>query len=248
MGTELKVRLGKQKIDEIQLPNLYFVSVNQWLEVIEDIAFMSWLKMFTWTKQEDVFYPKEEYDSQDSVSYSMSAIAKKLGVANETLQNKILIPLWNVGLIDIIERNNKEKIGSKHLTIIVYKYPKNEIERSFKQLEVIRDYKSDYTQNARVFHNSYKEKLYKDNKSETDLHIQNVLIKHKKRLVNDQIDVKVILDIWESEKKKVDCISENEFSKMLDSALSYTKDRIGSKGTVKGFFLSVLRSYKEKKK
>ena len=247
MGTEFKYRLGKQNIDELQLPTLYFITMNQWLDVIDDVALISWLKFFTWTKQKDTLYSSEQYDQVDKLTESFSAIAKKLKVGTETLQNKILKPLWNVGLIDIIENESNEKIGSSKLVIIVYRYPMNQIERSYKPLEVLRNYDKEYNKKNRVYSNHTK-KLSSYNIKLRKNEIFEVLEKHKTRLANDKIDVKIITDLWIQEQKKTDSLTESEFAEMLNNALEKATARIGSKGSITGFFVAAIRRYKEKKK
>lgn len=203
MGTDFKILLGKQNKNEIQLPTLYFVSMNQWLEVIGDIAFMSWLKLYTWSKQENVIYSTLEFNDINSLSLSFSAIAKKLGVANDTLENKILKPLWNVGLIDIIEKD-KNKINTQEILIMVYRYPQNRIENSFKPIENFRDYEKDYTKNNRVFHKYKSQNVNSNSIVDKDTFLLNVLDRHKERLTSDQIDVKIIIDLWREEQGKID--------------------------------------------
>ncbi|MEK5217750.1 hypothetical protein [Psychrobacillus sp. FSL H8-0487] len=247
MGTDFKVLLGKQNKNEIQLPILYFVAVNQWIEIIGDTAFLSWLKLYTWTKQEDTFYNSKEFTDLYTLTYSFSVIAKKLGIANETLQNKVLIPLWNVGLIDIIEKDNTQKLNDKEVLIIVYRYPKNKLENSFKPIEIFRNYEKDYTKNNRVFHQSKITKPVPDIKDYEGKYILNVLEKHKTRLANDQIDIRVILDLWTVERNSIEGLLESEFANMIDDVLKYTKDKIGSKGSVKGFFTVVLQNFKARK-
>src|SRR5699024_5657142 len=60
-------------------------------------------------------------------------------------------PLWNFGLIDIVEYKDSFNKGQKPMNIVVYEYPQNDVTKKYEPLEQIRDYDKDYHSNARTF-------------------------------------------------------------------------------------------------
>lgn len=140
---------GKIKRNELELPTLHFITMDQWLDVIGERALIAWLKMYSYCKRDE-----ETTDNQWEISKiptSTNQLIKRLGVGRETFYKKILSPLWNVGLIDIEEFKDSENKGTKPINFIIYKYPQNDKALSFQELKKVRDYDSDYHSNARVY-------------------------------------------------------------------------------------------------
>lgn len=246
MGTDFKFRHGKTVINEIQLPTLHIVAVTQWTDVIGDAALVSWLKFFSWSKQDEGYYAGQSYQEVDAISSSFTAIAKKLGVGVETLKNKIIQPLWEVGLIDVLQNDIPGELNKQQLTIIVYRYPRNDIGLSFQPIVKFRDYEKDYRKNSRVFHQRDAQKTSALPISKTEK-IDVVLNKHMKRLNRDKVDVTIIKELWEEEEKRERRLEEFDFAHALDKAIQNTPERIGSKGSVKGYFITVLKRARNSK-
>lgn len=147
--TPLKFTLGKTPRNQLELPLLYFVVVDQWIDVIGIQGFIGWLKFYSWANREDK--SNNERWNEAIIPISLSKAMKKLGVSKSTFYNSIIRPLWNVGLIDIVEYEGSENKGEKPKNIIVYKYPQNRIELASQPLEVVRDYDKDYHSKSRTF-------------------------------------------------------------------------------------------------
>lgn len=154
METSMNFKKGAEKREELELPTLHFVVMDQWIDVIGDKALFAWLKMYTWCDR-DRSKDDKPVDlnlwEQSKIPDSLTKIAKRLGVGNGTFYNKMLKPLWNVGLIDIEEWTEDPRSGQKAMNVIVYKYPQNNKALSFTKIEEIRNYDTDYSSTARSF-------------------------------------------------------------------------------------------------
>lgn len=148
--TTVSFKKGKIPRNELELPTLHFVVMDQWLDVIGEKALFSWLKMYTWCKR-DVEDSEINLWEQAKIPTSYNKVIKKLGVGKDTFYNRILKPLWNVGMIDIEEYEESDSKGNKPMNIIVYKYPQNDKSLAFKPLEIIRNYDSEYSSTAKSF-------------------------------------------------------------------------------------------------
>ncbi|WP_312498215.1 hypothetical protein [Bacillus luti] len=139
----------KKTRNELQLPILHFVCMDDWIEKLGDKAFTAWLKFYTWCNREEDENGNRPND--DVIPSSLTKVQKRLGVGKDTFYNKILKPLWNHGLIDVFEYKSEGWKGQGNVNIIVYEYPQNEYALSTKPLEKIRDYDTDYTSQAKIF-------------------------------------------------------------------------------------------------
>lgn len=139
----------KKTRNELQLPILHFVCMDDWIEKLGDKAFTAWLKFYTWCNREEDANGNRPED--DVIPSSLTKVQKRLGVGKDTFYNKILKPLWNHGLIDVFEYKTENWKGQGNVNIIVYEYPQNEHALSTKPLEKIRDYDTDYTSQAKTF-------------------------------------------------------------------------------------------------
>lgn len=139
----------KKTRNELQLPILHFVCMDDWIEKIGDKAFTAWLKFYTWCNREEDENGNRPED--DVIPSSLTKVQKRLGVGKDTFYNKILKPLWNYGLIDVFEYKSENWKGQGNVNIIVYEYPQNEHALSTKPLEKVRDYDTDYISQAKTF-------------------------------------------------------------------------------------------------
>jgi|GEM_PF-6914371 len=147
---------AKRTRNELELPNLHFIVVDDWIDVIGERAVMAWLRMYSWCDRsnqviDDDISIKIDTWEQASIPTSLNSLIKRLGVGRDTFYNKILKPLWNVGLVDIEEFKNSKSEGVKPLNIIVYKYPQNNFSLAVKPLEIIRNYEKDYSSTSKTF-------------------------------------------------------------------------------------------------
>lgn len=140
----------KTKRNELQLPILHFVVIDQWKKVIGTKAIFAWLELYTMAKRDEEVEGVNKWE-EARVPMSINKLIKVFGVGRDTFYNKILKPLWNVGLIDLVEYKDSENKGTKPVNVIVYKYPQNNKELATKELVAFRDYDKDYNSEARVF-------------------------------------------------------------------------------------------------
>lgn len=146
---KLTFKRGKVSRNELELPTLHFVVMDQWTDVIGERALFAWLKMYTWCKRDEVT-DKNQWD-EARIPTSFNQIIKKLGVGRATFYQHILRPLWNVGLIDIEEYNLSENKGSKPMNVVVYKYPQNNKSLAHEPITEVRNYDLDYESKERTF-------------------------------------------------------------------------------------------------
>src|SRR5699024_2336037 len=138
---------GQKKREELQLPVLHFVTADDWIDKLGYEAFCTWLKFYTWCDRSQERSNKEN----DVVPTSFKKIMERLGIGRKKFYNSVIRPLWNYGLIDIVEYTDSNNEGQKPMNIIVYEYPQNDITKKYHPLEKIREYDDEYTSNARTF-------------------------------------------------------------------------------------------------
>lgn len=132
---------GRKKTrGELRLPQLHFVAVDQWVKVLGNQAFVAWLQFYSWADR------KDQDRECDAIPTSMRGIAQRLNVSRTTLYNLIIRPLWNYGLIDLVETPYD---GYSNVNIVVYEYPQNDPSLATKELNKIRDYDTEYISAAR---------------------------------------------------------------------------------------------------
>lgn len=142
---------GKEPRNQLELPTLHFVVTDQWIDKIGEKAFLSWLRMYSWCDRSNNSESEINLWEQAKIPTSYSKVIKRLGIGKDTFYNKILKPLWNVGLIDIEEYEESDSKGTKPMNIIVYKYPQNNKSLAYQPIEQVRDYDKDYHSNAKTF-------------------------------------------------------------------------------------------------
>lgn len=130
----------KKTRGELRLPQLHFVAVDQWVHVLGNHALIAWLQFYSWADRAD----KDR--ECDAIPTSMRGIAERLKVSRDTLYKKIIRPLWNYGMIDLIETSYD---GYSNVNIVVYEYPQNDPTLATKELVQIRNYDTEYISVAR---------------------------------------------------------------------------------------------------
>lgn len=132
------IQSGKKAREELYLPPLRFVVTDNWVDVLGHDAFIAWLKFHTWVDRRD------ENRENDRVPYSLEDVWTKLGMKKKKFYEKIARPLWEYGLIDIVEYEESNRKSQKPKNIIVYTSPANTHETETKPLEKLRDWSKDY--------------------------------------------------------------------------------------------------------
>jgi hypothetical protein len=172
--TFLNVVQGEKKREDLFLPILYFPTVDpysedSWLNKIGSKSFTAWLQLLTLVDRQDSAL--EKYGNKNTVPNSIEGLAKLFKMSKPTFYKQVLKPLWNYGLIDLVEWKDQKKIGQKAINIIVYPYPQNNKELENKPLEKVRDYDLDYSSDAKTF--SQKAALLRTKDDELDFEDSN---------------------------------------------------------------------------
>ena len=89
------VQQGKKQRSELQLPILHFVVVDDWMPKLGK-GLELWLRLHTLADRSD------SNRAFDIIPRSIESLAEYLGMSKSTLYRQ-LQPLWEFGLIDIIE-------------------------------------------------------------------------------------------------------------------------------------------------
>ncbi|MEK4640354.1 replication protein [Bacillus sp. FSL W8-0519] len=145
--TPMFVTEGKVSKEELRLPQHHFVAAMDWIDKLGESAYCDYLKLYTMADRSN---KQREYDK---VPRALASIWDELGRKEKYFRQKVLIPLWEYGLIDLIEYQGerKQKTGHKPMNIIVYRYPCNDFNRMVKPLEKVRDWKTDYKSAAKFY-------------------------------------------------------------------------------------------------
>ncbi|MDA1636511.1 replication protein [Bacillus cereus] len=145
--TPMFVTEGKVSKEELRLPQHHFVAAMDWIDKLGESAYCDYLKLYTMADRSN---KQREYDK---VPRALASIWDELGRKEKYFRQKVLIPLWEYGLIDLIEYQGerKQKTGHKPMNIIIYRYPCNDFNRMVKPLEKVRDWKTDYKSAAKFY-------------------------------------------------------------------------------------------------
>lgn len=152
--TFLKIREGKRKREDLYLPILHFpvadpFAATNWIDTLGEKAFCGWLKLHTLVNRSNI--ADTPGASAYNVPRSIESLASLLKISKSTLYRTILKPLWNFGLIDLIEWKEQVKLGQKSMNVLVYPYPQNDKNLENQPLIQVRNYETDYQSSARIF-------------------------------------------------------------------------------------------------
>jgi hypothetical protein len=114
---------GKKERNELQLPTLHYIAADDWIDKLGYETFGVWLKMNTWVDRKS---PDRKNDN--TIPTSLKKTWEKLGMGKKKFYQKIIRPLWNYGLIDIVEYKDSKNKGTNPMNILVYESPKNSYE------------------------------------------------------------------------------------------------------------------------
>ena len=141
--------------NQLVLPKIHYAAVDpysegNWISRLGFQAFCAWLQLLTMV---DRTTGMEKYNNLFTVPLSIAEVTKRLGYTKTTFRKNVLIPLWNYGLIDVIQSDIKGKNGREVMNLVVYPYPFND-----KELETVtfpevapRNYATDYKSRAKTF-------------------------------------------------------------------------------------------------
>lgn len=131
------IQEGKKKREELSMPHMAFIAAMDWTDKVGEKSFVAWLKLHTFVNRQ------ADRVCDQHIPYTFESLYEDHFKVSKSTFYRIIAPLWEFGLIDIIEYELKSKARNP-MNIIVYEYPLNEIERKYKPLEKIRDWKKDY--------------------------------------------------------------------------------------------------------
>lgn len=144
------VQKGKKPREELRLPQLHYVVVDDWINKLGEKTFCHWLKLLSLVNRKEE--AEEIYGNKSTVPRSLEDLYTNIfEMSKSTFFRTVIHPLWNFGLIDIVEWSNSKKNGTKPKNIIVYEYPQNSYELAVKPLVKCRDYQKEYTSNSAIF-------------------------------------------------------------------------------------------------
>ncbi|TRZ39375.1 hypothetical protein CEQ21_07380 (plasmid) [Niallia circulans] len=139
---------AKKKREELRLPILHYIVVDDWIPKLGYKTFGYWLTFHTWVNRSD---EKIDDIAMAKIPMSMEKVAEKLGMNKSTLYRNVIPVLWEYGLIDLVEYEDSARKSQKPVNIIPYDYPQNNKELETKPLEKCRDWKLDYNTSAAFF-------------------------------------------------------------------------------------------------
>lgn len=139
------IKKGKKSRNELYLPALRYVAVDDWVDKLGNDAFIAWLKFHTWVDRRD------EEREFDRVPYTLESTWKKLGMGRKKFYEKVLKPLWEHWLIDLVEYDESDRKAQKPKNIVVYESPMNKHETEIQPLKKLRDWDKDYDSPSKAF-------------------------------------------------------------------------------------------------
>ncbi|MFP7474472.1 RepA protein [Niallia taxi] len=132
---------AKKKREELQLPILHYAVADDWIDKLGNDAFVAWLKFHTWVNRSDEAKSK---NMDGRIPYTLEKVAEKLGCGKKKLYQKIIHPLWEYGLIDLVEYSESNRSSQKPINIIPYDYPQNNKHMETQELVKCRNWVEDY--------------------------------------------------------------------------------------------------------
>lgn len=132
---------AKKKREELQLPILHYAVADDWIDKLGNDAFVAWLKFHTWVNRSDEAKSK---NIDGRIPYTLEKVAEKLGCGKKKLYQKIIHPLWEYGLIDLVEYSESNRSSQKPINIIPYDYPQNNKHMETQELVKCRNWVEDY--------------------------------------------------------------------------------------------------------
>ena len=107
----------KKISNELRLPTLHFIVADNWIDTLGVDTFRAWLKFHTYVDRTDA---DRDFDR---IPMSLQDTWIKLGMGKKKFYEKVIRPLWEHGLIDLVEYEGSKRNTQKPVNIIVYDYP-----------------------------------------------------------------------------------------------------------------------------
>lgn len=199
-------------------------TANQQLPYIQDTHIKEWIPLIS--ERAFVMWLSLIIQVTDKKTpATFNELATSHNMTSDELETNIIEPLYSVGLLDIEYLQINDETVQK---IVIHPFPFNNIKR-VNNLSKVRQYRKKVEPIKKV-----------------SLKLNDVLVKHHNKLWNDGIDKAVIKELFKEEQSNSSPLTEHEFSELIDSVLTKSKTKIGSKGNVYSYFKVVLTRHKEK--
>ena len=131
--TFLNVTESKTPRNAMPLPNLHFIVADDWIDKLGEKSFCLYLKLFTMVDRTD------DNSANHSIKTRTSKLIKRLELSKSTYL-RLIKPLYEYGLVDLIEYEDSKNEGSKPINIVVHRHPQNTPALSYEPLEKCRDW------------------------------------------------------------------------------------------------------------
>jgi hypothetical protein len=132
--TNFTVTKPKKSRNRVPLPNLYYIAMDDWVEKLGDKSFMLWLKLHTYMDRTDIENPENH-----AIKTRQSKLIDRLGISKSTFL-RLIKPLYEYGLIDLVDYEGSKNEGSKPVNIVVFDYPQDIEGKEYAPLEKVRDW------------------------------------------------------------------------------------------------------------
>ena len=132
MTIEVQVSHAKQPRNYLELPPLYYIAMDDWLDKLGEKSFCLWLKLYT-------MVDRTGEEQEHCVKTRTSKLIKKLNMSKPTYL-KLIKPLYEYGLVDLVEYEGSKNEGSKPVNIFVHKHPQGKFDLAVQPLEKCRSW------------------------------------------------------------------------------------------------------------
>ncbi|GAK00898.1 transcriptional regulator [Geomicrobium sp. JCM 19055] len=131
--TKLDLTQGKTPREQLELPPLYFVAMDDWVDKIGDKALVLYLRLWTLADRTN-----KERDN-DVIPQSIGKLSQRVGMTKATFYKHVKT-LYEYALIDFITYEDSKQKGNAPENIVVFKYPQNDFTKSVQPLEKVREW------------------------------------------------------------------------------------------------------------
>lgn len=140
MSFQLSVSESKISRNEQPLPQLHYVVADDWIDKLGEKSFCLYLKLFTLVDRTDS-------DKQNHcIKTRTSKLLKRLEMSKSTYY-RVIKPLYEYGLVDLIEFEGSKNEGSKPVNIMVHRFPQNSYALAVQPLEKCRSWEQRTNEN-----------------------------------------------------------------------------------------------------
>ena len=234
--TTTTISRSKQPRNEQPLPPLHFVVMDDWLEKLGEKSLILYLKLYTHV---------DRTGEEHCIRTQTAKLIEKLGLSKSKYY-RLLAPLYEYGLIDLVEyEDSKQKGSSKPVNIIVHKYPQNKHALATMPLEKCRDWEKrteenySFTKKGGRPKKEVKEEVNVNVDVDTNIEVEtkielNEIVETKidlceKKLVKNGIDLHKLKEWASTTKEPVDNVI-----KVIDNMANYHEPIEAMKAFIKG--------------